>query len=466
MLSLCSSIWSISAFRIFAEPTDDPFAGAAQTPDEEQLLSGSENVVLICNGAAEFDIEYNDDEPLSVYTNMTGGTLTWSSSDSSVAYVDSDDLLWGVSYGHAVITATVTKNGVSYSDTIDVYVHCEFNNGIYYIRNRQTTLAVTVYESSPYVKAERYYGCSKSQWMISYAKLGCFTIRSMNSSGTYSYLASSSGNPELVTTSTITNNLLWKLTPTQDGAFVLKSYVEGLSSCLCPTSTSYSSSCLFFNDYVNSGSNNDWCDEWVLVPANTGRGAQIFRPLYSNEIGALNCLTYALQLDISYSNNMNVCYLYQTEFIEGAQDVYYYGLWLSAAKFKTNYESKAEGAFQNIINHPNSYISQYRYSIEREYNFTGNGQNNLSDNQFRIVMKFGEFPGYTRCGDYHFWYQTYNGRWANKHGDGDLNYSRDYLPRTITPYSTNTSGWSIVEGQYFYSSNTVYSFIITINPIV
>ena len=75
--------------------------------------------------------------------------------------------------------------------------------------------------------------------------------------------------------------------------------------------------------------------------------------------------------------------------------------------------------------------------------------------------------------DYHFWYQTYDGRWANKHGHLSVS-APELLDYGETPYSTSTSGWNLSSyimdesGNYvlvseignFYNS-PMYFFIIT-----
>lgn len=61
------------------------------------------------------------DITLTAATIPAGATVTWSSSDSSKASV-SNGVVTGEAVGNAIITATITIDGVSYSDTCTVVV--------------------------------------------------------------------------------------------------------------------------------------------------------------------------------------------------------------------------------------------------------------------------------------------------------------------------------------------------------
>lgn len=61
-------------------------------------------------------------ETLTAATVPAGETITWSSSDDNTATVTSGGVVAGVAVGSAIITATITKDGVDYSDTCTVIV--------------------------------------------------------------------------------------------------------------------------------------------------------------------------------------------------------------------------------------------------------------------------------------------------------------------------------------------------------
>ena len=115
-------------------------------------------------------------------------------------------------------------------------------------------------------------------------------------------------------------------------------------------------------------------------------------------------------------------------------------------------------------------VSDYVWTYEED--FTGNGDYiTLSANQYRVVLRTGVhnlhvdgevvLAGYY---DYHFWYQTYDGRWANKHGK----YDCEWLPAGTTPFSTDSSGWALNfehnDEMYTYDNfydGIIYCYIIT-----
>ena len=61
-------------------------------------------------------------ETLTAVTVPAGETVTWSSSDSTKAEVTSGGVVTGKAQGNAIITASITKDGVTYTDTCTVVV--------------------------------------------------------------------------------------------------------------------------------------------------------------------------------------------------------------------------------------------------------------------------------------------------------------------------------------------------------
>lgn len=67
-------------------------------------------------------VEKDANVTLTAATVPAGETVTWSSSDDNTATVTSGGVVAGVAVGSAIITATITKDGVDYSDTCTVVV--------------------------------------------------------------------------------------------------------------------------------------------------------------------------------------------------------------------------------------------------------------------------------------------------------------------------------------------------------
>lgn len=94
-------------------------------PYEVFIQQGGEEVkpsVLINTHATE--VAEGADVTLTAVTVPAAQTVTWSSSDTSVATV-AGGVVTGVAEGNAIITATITVDGVTYSDTCTVIVSAE-----------------------------------------------------------------------------------------------------------------------------------------------------------------------------------------------------------------------------------------------------------------------------------------------------------------------------------------------------
>ena len=77
----------------------------------------------------------------------------------------------------------------------------------------------------------------------------------------------------------------------------------------------------------------------------------------------------------------------------------------------------------------------------------------LAANQWLIVMRVGK-KGMQY--DYHFWYRTNNGPWANKHGSK----ASVLLPASDKPTTDSSSGWAAGVNSRFYSSKIIY-YVLT-----
>lgn len=82
---------------------------------------GSSLASVLINTHAVSIVE-GDEITLTAETNPAGETVTWSSSDSSVASITSGGVVTAEAEGNAIITATITVDGVDYTDTCTVVV--------------------------------------------------------------------------------------------------------------------------------------------------------------------------------------------------------------------------------------------------------------------------------------------------------------------------------------------------------
>lgn len=95
-----------------------------KVPYEVYIQQGGETAfgsVLINTHALSLD--EGDTVTLTATTNPEGETVTWSSSDDTIATVTSGGVVEGVAEGNAIITASITVDGVTYTDTCTVVVN-------------------------------------------------------------------------------------------------------------------------------------------------------------------------------------------------------------------------------------------------------------------------------------------------------------------------------------------------------
>ena len=102
----------------------------------------------------------------------------------------------------------------------------------------------------------------------------------------------------------------------------------------------------------------------------------------------------------------------------------------------------------------------FNYIIEDS--FTKNGEAvALSTNQYRVVLRTGfhltEAIDDPYSTDYHFWYQTIDGRWTHKNGD----LLPVLLPWGVFPESFEGGGWALDDDDDYYDGD-VYCYVITV----
>ena len=123
---------------------------------------------------------------LVAVTRPSGQTVTWSTSNSSIATVNSNGVVSANKAGSATITATmVGSDGVTYSAHCTVYV--TIPDGVYYIKNKNSNYYLTTSESIPsapgVVQSSKYESnvpdtiriCQ--MWKIKYLGNGMYSVR-------------------------------------------------------------------------------------------------------------------------------------------------------------------------------------------------------------------------------------------------------------------------------------------------
>lgn len=95
------------------------FFDTVQTPDTITEASQVPSVSVVPSNAA---VAVGDTLQLQAVTYPAGETITWTSSATTYATVDSNGLVEGKAAGSSTITATITVDGTNYTDTCTITV--------------------------------------------------------------------------------------------------------------------------------------------------------------------------------------------------------------------------------------------------------------------------------------------------------------------------------------------------------
>ncbi len=235
------------------------------------------------------------------------------------------------------------------------------------------------------------------------------------------------------------------------------------------TSLQTNNSKLIQGKYLN---NSSYRDEWFLIDVTRIYGYKAFRTLQQSQYSSINCHGYAMfRSDMPSGWTTTV-----DEYIANVAATTGYGPNDYSSTVKHNVSEKTRIDFEN-------WLSTNGYSWVRESSFSENDSSNpLLKNQYRVVLRTGihnvsfvaDGIPYIRQKqyDYHFWYQTYDGTWANKHGHLPIVSAPEQLPSGVTPLTGSTSGWNLSYYKSDYSlaytyenfyDGDIYVYIITVS---
>ena len=138
---------------------------------------------------SEESIIEGSSETLIATTNINGVNISWSSSNASVATVNSSGKVTGLKAGVTTITAKAVANGNTCTDTCTVYVTVP--NGVYYIKNLNSNYYLTakygdINNKTDVIQRMKFSTSSSLQnqlsqmWKIYYLGGGRYSIRPMH----------------------------------------------------------------------------------------------------------------------------------------------------------------------------------------------------------------------------------------------------------------------------------------------
>ncbi len=143
----------------------------------------------ISMSASSIAIQEGSTKALTATTNPSGSAVTWTSSNTTIATVNSAGVVTGKKAGQATITATMTdSSNVQHTAQCTVYVYIA--DGVYYIQNKYSELYLNVQnglilEQTNVQQFAKYDSMQvnyllRQQWKIKHLGSGYYSVRPMH----------------------------------------------------------------------------------------------------------------------------------------------------------------------------------------------------------------------------------------------------------------------------------------------
>ena len=196
----------------------------------------------------------------------TPSSITWSSSNSSVATVNSSGKVTFANGGQTTITATAMVNGVqkSASYTLEIKV---LYDGTYFLRNIESGLYAdmegTTVSSGVPIEKWTFDGSDSEKWNFTHLGANVYTITLGSHSSYYMGVASGAVNSEpgiVLYTGTVTDRMKWKVERGNAG-YKIVSYLNSGYVLAVKTAENDPGENLILGDWVD---NTSYKDEWVI----------------------------------------------------------------------------------------------------------------------------------------------------------------------------------------------------------
>ena len=398
----------------------------------------------------------------STYSYVVGWNgqqgITWSvTNGAGTATIDTNT---GVLVGHTTGTVTVTADYIGYSSSCTVNIFEPFESGAYYIKTKANSthnIQIDNDDSSnnyltddAILEVWEFTGEAHQCWNVIHVQDGYYKLISVRSGKAITVQSSyvNSDNKTLVQQAFEENNnrQLWKITLSSYGGYIIRPKSgEDYSTDWCMATRNswpmpWDGRNVIQGDYVD---NTSYYDEWLFERAIYGTKG--YRNVTSTGI---NCHGYATMRGDAPAGWLTTTQPYLNSNFDFSDTP-------TVGSISSAQIAQVRG---NVKNDFETWLSANYYNAVEETDFDNNGANRiLGTNQYRVALKVGlhyvEIATglYRLCFDYHFWYQTASGQWANKHGATPS----ELLPEGITPLSTSTSGWNL---DYLYNGTTTQTY--------
>lgn len=375
-----------------------------------------------------------------------------------------------------------SNSGPGFFPTVTVTYTPVIEDGTYFVRNAGTQQLLEVNSSATTsttdVEVSDFDSDDAYKWIITLQSNGYYVIQSVGNSQYLGIPNSDREGTESVSQYTSKGRgTQWAIIPIGNDSYTLManpvaSNSNGEITKVLSLPTETSKDCSVSQQMYSEASAKD---NWELIP--NIYGDQAFRDLSEEMYDQVNCMGYALGindvLDIrEYFGFTDAIHAWAFwDYYSNNHPTYTYGRDIYDATGVTEISWLSYHMFEEWLE-----FREMDDVVVSENEFVENGENNpLEDNQYRIVFRVGYM--YDENGDiqydFHFWYQLYDGTWANKHGHISYAVSRPvHLPSNETPFSENSSGWDLCininattgeaeETMYNFYDGVIFSFIVT-----
>ena len=426
LISLCLSI-------LFVFLSVIPCSAVARGTDSVGEINAFHKLVSVSPQMLSLDRGQAFKLSVSLDSTISGYSVSWTSSDSSVASVTSYGLVVAKSAGTAVITVSSDApmvQGYTYFDTCNVTVSSNkvVEDGTYFIQTAQKNsnseyldAFVEIENHSTANGAKMEVGTLSGQdykkWVMTLENDGYYTIESVYSSKFMRVTGNSASAGSTITqNSTVSLGSKWSLLLTASGnyAFVPASSTSSLVVLNLPGSAS---GCDLNTAFYSN--NSDYKDEWLLNRMLPTNGSEL---AYSpNDWGAWsNCYQYALNCDAKPWSPSEPWVLAQPGDYSHT----------SITGFGTNPEL--------IVDAVTADFEQYNYEFNTAKYFAPIGKYDVCPSgSYKVALVIGQGVNeYNEIvHDYHWYRQDSDGLWSHKRGTTqvtrmDANYRYIIDPET------------------------------------
>ncbi|MBQ7603757.1 MAG: RICIN domain-containing protein, partial [Clostridia bacterium] len=399
----------------------------------------TERSVVVGQSRTMADLGYAVAVWVDDYNNQN---VTWSSSNTSVATVDSDGKVTGVSVGTATITATRYMHNVSYTAQYTLHV-VPFEEGTFFLKNRQSSryadIEDRVMAAGTNLNQWDFHGEETERWIFELLETGYYVIHSANSSGTTYYLgvdsdSTSSGADIVLRMGSITNSMKWKIEPTSSGAFkfVPKS-ASSMALAVKPNLLGlFPNGCILVQETYSNDSN--YRDEWDCIRLLPTNGYEI--AYNSNDWSGIpssnnNCYAYAINNQV-YEPTGNVIWYKQ-------QPGQYYNIHRgTGSAIPEGYQSPASIIVSSVLQDFNKYNSVNDASVS----FTPIGRYEICPaGTYKVALVVSDV-------DYHWYRQDADGLWSHKQGTTPVKRTDNSGNLIIDPQLANRGDYTTFVGYY------------------